>query len=58
VRYGTAPGQYGNPPILVDPALSQYRLTLAPGTYYFVIAPVNSAGAEGPRSNEVSKTIE
>jgi hypothetical protein len=57
IYHGTAPGQYDAPTVLPASA-SEFELALAPGTHYFTLAAVRSDGSEGPRSNEVSKTVQ
>lgn len=57
VRYGTASNVYSATVQVNDPSQRQTTLTLAPGTYYFVMIALDSAGNETARSNEVSKTI-
>jgi hypothetical protein len=59
VRWGTAAGSYPNAVTLNNPGLATYVVgNLAPGTYYFVVTALNSAGAESQFSNMASKTIQ
>jgi hypothetical protein len=59
VRWGTAAGNYPNSVTLNNAGLATYVVSnLAPGTYYFVVTALNSAGAESQFSNMASKTIQ
>ena len=58
IFHGTAPGAYGAPVTISDPAVREFQMVLGPGTHYFALAPADSAGGVGALSNEVSKTIE
>ena len=58
IHYGTASGDYTQNVSVSNPGLATYVVdNLGPGTYYFSIAAVNSAGAESPLSPEVSMTV-
>jgi putative Ig domain-containing protein len=58
VRWGLAPGNYTNSVTLNNPGLASYVVTnLVPGTHYFVVTAVNSAGVESQLSNVASKTM-
>ena len=58
VRWGPAPGNYTNTVTLNNPGLASYVVTnLVPGTHYFVVTAVNSAGVESQLSNVASKTL-
>jgi hypothetical protein len=58
VYWGTSPGSYPNTVTLDSPGLTTYLVeSLGSGTYHFAVTAFNSAGAEGPLSNSVSKTI-
>lgn len=58
VRWGTAAGNYPNAVTLNNAGLATYVVgNLAPGTYYFVVTALNSAGVESQFSNMASKTI-
>jgi hypothetical protein len=56
--HGTAPGVYGPPITVSDPAVRQFELELTPGTHYFALAGLLPGGGVGALSNEVSKTVE
>jgi hypothetical protein len=58
VRWGPAAGTYTSSVTLSNPGLTAYVVgNLVPGTYYFVVTALNSAGAESQFSNVASKTI-
>jgi hypothetical protein len=58
VYWGTAAGNYPNGVTLNNPGLTSYVVgNLAPGTYYFVVTALSSAGVESQFSNTASKTI-
>jgi hypothetical protein len=58
VYWGTSLGAYPNSVTLNNPGLASYVVdNLVPGTYFFVMTSVNSAGTESQRSNAASKTI-
>jgi hypothetical protein len=58
VHWGTTAGAYPNRVTLNNPGLTSYVVgNLVPGTYYFAVTALNSAGAESPFSNAGSKTI-
>jgi hypothetical protein len=68
IHYGTSSGTYTqtaevtNPTTAVDAAnpatiTVTSTLSLAPGTYFFVVACIDASGQESGYSNEVSKTI-
>jgi hypothetical protein len=58
IHYGTASGDYTQSLPVSNPGLATYVVdNLGPGTYYFSISAVNSAGAESPLSSEVSMTV-
>jgi hypothetical protein len=58
VHWGPAPGNYPNSVTLNNAGLTSYVVTnLVPGTHYFVVTAVNSAGVESRFSNMGSKTI-
>jgi hypothetical protein len=58
VYWGPAAGNYPSSVTLNNAGLSSYVVgSLAPGTYYFAVAAVNSVGAESAKSNVGSKTI-
>jgi hypothetical protein len=59
VYWGPAAGNYPNSLTLNNAGLTSYVVSnLAPGTYHFVVAARNSAGAESAVSNSGSKTIQ
>jgi hypothetical protein len=59
VHWGTAVGSYPSSVRLDNPGLASYVVDgLAPGTYYFAVTAINSAGTESRFSNAVSKTIQ
>jgi hypothetical protein len=58
VRWGTSAGNYTSSTTLNNPGLTSYVVgSLVPGTYYFVVTALNSAGVESQFSNAASKTI-
>jgi hypothetical protein len=58
IHYGTASGDYTQSISVTNPGLATYVVdNLTPGTYYFSISAVNSAGTESPLSSEVSQTV-
>jgi hypothetical protein len=58
VYWGTTAGTYPNSVTLNNAGLTSYVVSsLAPGTYHFAIAALNSAGVESAKSNSSSKTI-
>ncbi len=57
LRYGTSSGNYSNS-VTVGAGTSYVLNNLAPGTYYFAVTAVNTAGVESGFSNEASKTIQ
>jgi Fibronectin type III domain len=58
IHYGTASGDYTQTITVSNPGLATYVVdNLTPGTYYFSVAAVNSAGTESPLSAEVSTTV-
>jgi hypothetical protein len=59
VYWGTALGNYPNSVTLNNAGLASYVVeNLAPGTYYFVVTALSSAGSESAYSNTGSKTIQ
>ena len=58
IHYGTASGDYTQTITVSNPGLATYVVdNLTPGTYYFSVAAVNSAGTESPLSAEVSTKV-
>lgn len=58
IHYGTSSGNYTQTINVSNPGLATYVVdNLAPGTYYFTVAAVNSHGTESPLSSEVSATL-
>jgi len=68
IYYGTSSGTYTeavdvkNPTTTVDAASPETTtitstVSLAPGTYYFVVAAIDTSGQESNYSNEASKTL-
>jgi len=57
--YGTASQVYTQTVTVANPGTTTITqtLTLAPGTYYFVVTDIDSAGQESGYSEEISKTI-
>ena len=59
IHYGTASHNYTQTITLSNPGITRYVVAnLAPGTYYFAVAAVNSVGTESPLSSEVSATVD
>jgi hypothetical protein len=56
IYVGTAAGVYGTP-ITIGTQATCTVTGLTPGTYYFAVTAVNTAGLESGFSNEVSTTI-
>jgi len=58
ILYGTASGYYTQKISVPNAGISTYVVDdLGPGTYYFSVAAVNSAGTESPLSTEVKATV-
>lgn len=58
IHYGTASGKYTQTISVSNAGISTYVVqNLTPGTYYFSVTAVNSAGTESPMSSEVSTTV-
>ena len=58
IHYGTTSGNYTQTIAVSNPGIASYVVqSLAPGTYYFVVAAVNSSGTESPLSSQVSATV-
>ncbi len=58
VRWGPAAGNYTSSVTLNNAGLTSYVVgSLVPGTYYFVVTALSSAGAESQFSSVASKTI-
>jgi hypothetical protein len=58
VYYGTTQGSYPNRITVNSPGLSSFVVqNLPPGTYWFVITAVDSAGLESAQSNSASKQV-
>jgi hypothetical protein len=58
IHYGTKSGTYTQTVTLSNAGLTRYVVeNLAPGTYFFAITAVTSAGAESDLSGEASKSI-
>ncbi|HTX05402.1 MAG TPA: fibronectin type III domain-containing protein [Steroidobacteraceae bacterium] len=58
IHYGTTSGNYTQTITVSNPGIATYVVqNLSPGTYYFVVAAVNSAGTESPPSSQVSATV-
>ena len=58
IHYGTQSGDYTQSINLDNPGLATYVVdNLTPGTYYFSVSAVNSAGTESPVSSEVALTV-
>ncbi|MHB8815196.1 MAG: fibronectin type III domain-containing protein [Steroidobacteraceae bacterium] len=58
LHYGTSSGNYTQTVSITNGGIATYVVdNLTPGTYYFSVAAVNSAGTESPLSSEVSATV-
>lgn len=58
VLYGTQPGVYTHELAINDPSATSFTVTgLAPGTWYFAMKSVDTAGNESAPSGEAWKTI-
>jgi Putative Ig domain len=58
IHYGTSAGAYDHFVSVNNAGLSSYVIeNLAPGTYFFAVSAINTAGAESDVSGEASKTI-
>lgn len=58
IHYGMTSGNYTQTITVANPGIATYVVqNLSPGTYYFVVAAVNSAGTESPPSAQVSATV-
>jgi len=58
IHYGTQSGNYTQSISVSNPGIATYVVdNLTPGTYYFSVAAVNSAGTESPLSAEVQQTV-
>jgi hypothetical protein len=58
VYWGPAQGTYPNSTTLNNPGLTSYVVeNLLPGTHFFTVTALNSAGAESQKPNAASKTI-
>lgn len=58
VQWGTSPGAYSTRVEILDPTVRAHVIELpGPGSYYFTMAALDTAGNETARSNEVSKQI-
>jgi hypothetical protein len=58
VYWGPALGDYTNSVTVNNPGIASYVVdNLSPGTYYFVVTALSSAGTESQFSNAASKTL-
>jgi hypothetical protein len=59
IYYGTSPGAYTQSVNVVNPGTTtvSFTMSMAPGTYYFVVTCLDTSGLESSYSDEVSKTI-
>jgi hypothetical protein len=57
VYWGTASRSYSLNASLSGAGSTTYTTDLAPGTWFFAVSAVDSAGAESAKSSEVSKTV-
>jgi len=58
IHYGPRSGDYTQSVSVSNAGIATYVVdNLAPGTYYFSVAAVNSSGTESPMSSEVSATV-
>ena len=58
IHYGTKSGNYTQSVSVSNAGIATYVVdNLTPGTYYFSVSAVNSAGTESPLSSEVTATV-
>jgi predicted phage tail protein len=58
IHYGSSSGNYTQTVSVSNGGIATYVVdNLTPGTYYFSVAAVNTAGTESPLSSEVSATV-
>jgi hypothetical protein len=58
VHYGTSSTNLSSSLTVTDAGVTSSVITgLAPGTYYFAVATLNSTGVESAVSNSASKTV-
>lgn len=58
IHYGTSASNLSEKISVSNPGIATYVVSnLSPGTYYFAVAAVNSAGIESPLSAEVSAIV-
>ena len=57
IYYGTTSKNYTQTVNVPGASTTTWTLPLSPGTYYFALTAVDSAGAESAKTAEVSKTI-
>jgi hypothetical protein len=58
IHYGTKSGDYTQSVSVSNAGIATYVVdNLTPGTYYFSVSAVNSAGTESPLSSEVTATV-
>ncbi len=57
IYYGTTSKNYTQTASVSGASTTTRTLSLAPGTYYFAVTALDSAGGESAKTNEVSKTV-
>ncbi len=57
IYYGTSSKNYSQTVSVPGGTTSTWTLQLAPGTYYFALTAIDSAGGESAKTNEVSKSV-
>ena len=57
IYYGTASKNYTQTVSVSGATTTTVDVQLAPGTYYFAVTAIDSAGGESAKTNEVSKSV-